>query len=356
MEAVRERTIHRPKQRCGRKAVVLVVFVVLVVVIPLGGRWFWRRLQFSQLRVPLIEAVKTGNTVRVGDLLDQGADPDVRLDYQPEPMTWTHVLRLLQGKRQTAPSEENTVLMAAAEEGRADIVQQLLEHGAEVGATDILQFTALDQAALVGAMDCVKLLIAHGANVNGRSTHGYTSLFHAIEGDSEGEFRANSPKPESCVELLLQHGAEVDARDDSGQTPLIYSMFVFRLADASPTVRRLLNQGAHIEAADMEGKTALIQAASYGEYEAIQTLLQCGAEADRADGYGKTALMYAIECANPTLRGPYLGTIQSLLKKGADATRKDKFGRSALKIAQNLRDKEVLALLRKAIARKPAGH
>src|SRR5689334_1016576 len=96
------------KRRDGRRFLWLGVFVVLLFC---GGWWVWRQVQFSRLRIPLIQAVQARDTTRARDLLDQGADPDVRLDYQQEPFSWASVLRIFHGDRTAASGEGITVLM-----------------------------------------------------------------------------------------------------------------------------------------------------------------------------------------------------------------------------------------------------
>ena len=111
MDAVATPTIERTKRRHRRQ---LSVVSVLSVVFILSAWSIWRKVQFSRLRSPLIRAVQAGNARRVRDLLDAGADPDVRLDYKPEPFTWRSVWRLLRGDRSARETNEPTVLIYAA--------------------------------------------------------------------------------------------------------------------------------------------------------------------------------------------------------------------------------------------------
>src|SRR5205085_987856 len=88
-KAVSNPSIRRPKRRHGRKAFWLGLFVLPAVV---GGWWIWRQVQSSRLRDPLIQAVNEGNAEEVRALLEQGANPDVRVGDTTEPFSWASVL------------------------------------------------------------------------------------------------------------------------------------------------------------------------------------------------------------------------------------------------------------------------
>ena len=67
----------------------------------------------------------------------------------------------------------------AASAGHADVVQRLLEHGANVDATDYSHNdsrTALHGAAWEGHADVVTRLLEHGADVNAKTKYGSTAL------------------------------------------------------------------------------------------------------------------------------------------------------------------------------------
>ena len=84
----------------------------------------------------------------------------------------------------TALSEGETVLMAAARTGKPEAVKALLDHGADVNAKESWRGqTALMWAAAEGNSDVIKLLLARGADMKVRSNGGFTAfLFAAREG------------------------------------------------------------------------------------------------------------------------------------------------------------------------------
>jgi ankyrin repeat protein len=93
---------------------------------------------------PLNQAAQRGDTTRVQQLLDKGADIN-------------------------AKSNGRTPLMWAAQNGNTIVLEQLLSKGANINATGIFGWTALILAAQQGHTDCVKVLLQHGANMDQRT-------------------------------------------------------------------------------------------------------------------------------------------------------------------------------------------
>lgn len=104
-----------------------------------------------------------------------------------------------------------TPLMLAAFFGHAEIVGDLLAHGADVRAVsrNPMRLQALHSAAAGRHLPVVRALVERGADVNACQQQGFTALHAAADnGDVE------------MVRLLLQHGAQANARTEAGQTPL----------------------------------------------------------------------------------------------------------------------------------------
>jgi ankyrin repeat protein len=100
----------------------------------------------------LIRAALKGNTRRVIELLEAGANPNER------------------------DVDGRTALMEAAFGGHAGPSRALLKAGANPDARDSDGCSSLMEAASKGRLEIVKLLVAAGADVNARNRDGRTAL------------------------------------------------------------------------------------------------------------------------------------------------------------------------------------
>ena len=94
-----------------------------------------------------------------------------------------------------------TAIQAAAQTGQVDIVNYLIDHGAEY---DICT------AAMLGHLDCMDDFLKEDSNlVNARGAHGIPLLYFPV-------IHAKT----DVAEYLLQHGADPNAASSDGITPL----------------------------------------------------------------------------------------------------------------------------------------
>jgi hypothetical protein len=100
-------------------------------------------------------------------------------------------------------------LHRATRSGSLDMVELLLEFGADVSGQTREGQTALHFACLYGHERVALLLLEYGATVNARDAAGSTPLHFTASNDHEG-----------CARILLDHGAEVSPQDVRGMTPL----------------------------------------------------------------------------------------------------------------------------------------
>ena len=102
-----------------------------------------------------------------------------------------------------------TPLLFAVEGGNIQIVELLLEKGADVNAKNIVQVTPLLSGVDLNNYGIVKLLISHGADLNAQTETGTSPLHNAaIYGRNR------------ILKLLVEHGANVNIRARYGKTPL----------------------------------------------------------------------------------------------------------------------------------------
>jgi ankyrin repeat protein len=119
-------------------------------------------------------------------------------------------------------------LVMAAYLGHTEIVQMLLEAGADVAAVDpSMKATALHAAAYAGRTDAAKLLIAHGIDINKQGPmNGYTALHDAIWQNNV-----------DTAKVIIDAGADLELRSHEGETPLQFARTRRRTAIAEMITR-----------------------------------------------------------------------------------------------------------------------
>lgn len=164
-----------------------------------------------------------------------------------------------------------------------DLVNSLLDHGANIKTRGINATTPLHIAAERGHRDTVIALLAKGAKVNAKSINSATPLYlAALNGHLD------------IVNTLLTQGANLHARRSNGATPLL---------DAANNghfdiVNTLLTQGANVDDQCNEGKTPIYVAAQRGHLEIVKLLLAHNANVEGKCKDGSTPISIAIKMKN----------------------------------------------------------
>jgi len=181
---------------------------------------------------PLFAASQAGATPIVRLLLRQGANPLLRatpegalplyvacleghLDvakelvcFPPGPEGQRMYVNVDLINEEGLQRDGNTALMACCERGHKEIVEFLLDNGAEIDKRARNGETALFWAVQECHLDIVSLLLQRGSNVNIQKYDGATPLFLAVVcGDTR------------MVQLLLSSGATNDIRSKEGESP-----------------------------------------------------------------------------------------------------------------------------------------
>jgi ankyrin repeat protein len=136
-----------------------------------------------------------------------------------------------------------TPLIYAARQGREDVIQLLLDAGADPDGHDREGETPLLAAVMSGMYACARNLLINGAKVDTESRSGKTALWWAVYG-----------KHEALVSLLLSYGASARRRGPNDQ--LILSLAASR-GDAI-IMRYLLDSGAKEGGKDANGRGPII--------------------------------------------------------------------------------------------------
>ncbi len=145
-----------------------------------------------------------------------------------------------------ATEDGMTALHFAAQNGNTEVVQYLLEHGADIKAQDhVLSRTAVHLAAENGNLECVKFLAEHGADLLDKDAYGATALHYAAGNNkldvmkyliskkldyTDKDARGWSALHYAChggsidvVKYLLAKGLNINERTESGRTPLFFA-------------------------------------------------------------------------------------------------------------------------------------
>ena len=101
-----------------------------------------------------------------------------------------------------------TPLIIAACKGQIEMVQILLDSGADINRASRLGSTPLWHSAGRGHEDVVKTLIDRGADLNKADKYGWTPLHNAV-----------MCQRNKIIKLLIDRGADPDRKDSKGRTP-----------------------------------------------------------------------------------------------------------------------------------------
>ena len=194
-----------------------------------------------------------------------------------------------------------TPLDLAAWFGHKEVVDLLIQHGADVLARENDIETPLHRAAIRGHKEVVDLLIQRGADVSARNKYNQTSLHLAVLiGHKE------------LVDLLIQRRADVAARDKYNRTPLHLAVRKGHRRRKRPkqVVDLLIQHGADVAACDTDNETPLHCAAEDGRKELVDLLIRCGADVWAFDKDNRTPLHKAAAKGRK-------GVVDLLIQRGA---------------------------------------
>jgi len=248
-----------------------------------------------------------------------------------------------------------TPLHLAARSGRRQVIELLLDSGAEIDARTKFEMTPLQFAAVHGHKDVVDLLVARGAKID---------IFVASAlGDTKqlADFLAHDPNLVNAVranftplhwaaycghadvaEMLIVKGANVNAvvGATGGAAPLYWAVKYNHVHLA----RLLFAKGANLDGNEKLRSERLGYSIHLGHKDMAELLISKG-----ADPRGTFADTTMLHTAVLSRRADIVGW---LLAKGVDSNTTDKNGRTALDLADSIECKPVADLLRGHEARK----
>uniref|UniRef100_A0A8C3PVX7 Poly [ADP-ribose] polymerase n=1 Tax=Chrysolophus pictus TaxID=9089 RepID=A0A8C3PVX7_CHRPC len=290
----------------------------------------------------LLEACRNGDVTRVKRLVDAGnVNAKDMAGRKSTPLHFAAgfgrkdvVEHLLQtGANVHARDDGGLIpLHNACSFGHAEVVSLLLCQGADPNARDNWNYTPLHEAAIKGKIDVCIVLLQHGADPNIRNTDGKSALDLAdpsAKAVLTGEYKkdelleaARSGNEEKLMALLTPLNVNCHASDGRKSTPLHLAAGYNRVR----IVQLLLQHGADVHAKDKGGLVPLHNACSYGHYEVTELLLKHGACVNAMDLWQFTPLH---EAASKNR----VEVCSLLLSHGADPTLVNCHGKSAVDMA-----------------------
>jgi ankyrin repeat protein len=206
-----------------------------------------------------------------------------------------HVVKLLikhDARQLSIPNREGwTPLHKACDIGLAEMVNVLLDLGAEANAQDYKGLTPLHLASRKAHFEVVQILTKAGANIHATDKNRLTPLdFSTMSGHVE------------TVKLFLDHGSKVNHRADDGWTPLHRA----GRGGHKDIVSLLLSRGAELMTQDYKGNIPLLSAVRSGRLDVVSVLLDHDPELRQTqifhrDKRGEIARMVAFYTAHPDI-------------------------------------------------------
>ena len=170
--------------------------------------------------------------------------------------------------------------MYAVKKGNKEIVERLLQKGADVNLRDKFGITALMRAVSSNHKEIIERLLQKGADVNVKNNDGETPLMRAVKNGNK-----------DIVELLIKNSADVNAKNDDGKTALIRAVE----KGNKDIVELLIQKGADVNLGDRYRGAPLCHATLNGEEKIVDLLFQNGADLNKIEWKFKDVLIFLEE-------------------------------------------------------------
>lgn len=291
-------------------------------------------LQRSINTEDFLEAVRKGDSKIVEDCVSANILPpekdwkggykflNVALAYKEY-----HIAKILLSKVTSVNNEtgrpERNPLHYAATDNRTEMIQLLIDKGADVNAIDEHDMSPLHYAVILDNFETVNLLLDNGASADEVTDHmfRFTPYQHACKGaksqilecflnhgsDANDVFEmpdnlicpkrstplhmAITQKNLDTINLLLDRNADVNHVNENKES----SLHLACRENNTEVVKLLIDHKARINVKSKDNTTPLHIAVRNGNIEIVEALLSCGAVTDCQDKQGKIPLQLAVE-------------------------------------------------------------
>ncbi|KAJ6789768.1 hypothetical protein PWT90_06473 [Aphanocladium album] len=201
----------------------------------------------------------------------------------------------------------------------------LEEHASGVNVATSKGWMPIHYAAHLGRTEMMQSLIDFGADVSAADPEGYRPIHLAAKKDHDEALR-----------VLMKNGVDISACSLDGWNPLLIASYK-GYANIAKALLECDATAAGIDSVTTDGATPTIIAARSGHIEVVRVLLHFNANLEKANKYGWTALLSA--CCGHT------DVTKLLLSVGAELTVKNAFGQTALHIAMMFGVSEIVEML-----------
>lgn len=154
-------------------------------------------------------------------------------------------------------SNNDAELFAASGYGDIHRVEQSIDAGGNINATDFLKRTPLFAAAFCNHPEVANLLIDKGGDVNAKDFIGMSPLHAAVVDGGTAATKA-----------LISRGANINIRNSTGRTPL----HLAAATNQAAMVKLLLERGANAQVHDKDGISAATLASDNGHTTIAATI------------------------------------------------------------------------------------
>lgn len=214
-------------------------------------------------------------------LLDKGAKPDFgNVETLPLAVAEWGDIELIQAIENRGGSIirddiRGKIAFVAARNKDGEVLDYLLNHGADINDRNDFAYTPLILASLTNHPELVQRYLERGDDANAKDADHETALSLAIEKDHT-----------EVVALLRQHGAE-----ERGYPGLSNEESMLRAAEdgALGTILNLRDMGVSLDTEDAKGNTLIMLAAAAGHLGVVRTLCHLGADIDHHNHEGISA-------------------------------------------------------------------